>query len=127
MLLPKPICIHAALLLVVMSGGLEDAGRKKKLNKKKNGENNQKAVRVEMSFPLCSPLLPSTDTLNTRRVQMCFGGKVISDNQLCLLFLDRFTLIYIIPCYISVSGLEPLDLSLCHMRTCDIVVNVFVS
>ncbi len=43
---------------------------KKKCNK--NGENNQKAVLVEMSFPVCSLLLPSTDTLNTRGVQRCF-------------------------------------------------------
>lgn len=59
-----------SLLLVVMSGKLEGAegGKKEEI-----GENNQKTVQVEMSFPLCSLRLPSTDTLNTRRVQMCFG------------------------------------------------------
>ena len=61
----------------------------------------------------CLRLIPWTH-VEFRCALVCFGGKVVSDNQLCLLFPDRFTLIYIIPSYISLSGLEPLDLSLCR-------------
>lgn len=60
-------------VLVTLSRGLEGAEEKEREKKKKNLGNNQKAVQVEMSFPLFPLLLPSTDTLNTRRVEMCFG------------------------------------------------------
>lgn len=61
-----------SLLVVFMLRGLE-RGRGRKREGEKKLENNQKAVQVEMSFPLFMLVLPRTDTLNTRGVEMCFG------------------------------------------------------
>lgn len=82
------------------------------------GEDNRNAVLVEMSFLHHSlPLPASADTLNIQSSDMLWfasEGKLL-DNRLCLSLGYRFTLIYIIPGYISLSGLQPLNLSLCQL------------
>lgn len=80
-LLPKPICIHALLsqshqCVFAFGCYVKRTGKSVREEKTENLENNQKAVQVEMSFPLSTLLLPSTDTLNTQRVEMCFGYAV---------------------------------------------------
>lgn len=136
-LLPKPICIHALLshsrqCVFAFGCHVRRTGRscRRGGRGKKNLENNQKAVQVEMSFPTLHAAAAfdwyPKHAYSSDALWFALGEKVISDNQLCLSFLYRFTLIYIIPSYISLSGPDPLDLSLCYLWTCDIVVNVFV-
>lgn len=134
-LLPKQICIHALLShsrQCVFAFGCHARGTGRSCRRgrrEKNLENNQKAVQVEMSFPTLHAAAAfdwyPKHAYSSDALWFALGEKVISDNQLCLSFLYRFTLIYIIPSYISLSGPDPLDLSLCCLWTCDIVVNVF--
>lgn len=112
-LLPKQICIHALLShsrQCVFAFGCHAKG---------TGRSCRRGRR-EKNLDWYPKHAYSSDAL-----WFALGEKVISDNQLCLSFLYRFTLIYIIPSYISLSGPDPLDLSLCCLWTCDIVVNVF--
>lgn len=118
LLLPELICIHASLLWLWCRENWTKLGEKKKKWNKKE-ENMVRMMKELLGLKWVSPPLlaaPAFDWYPQIHVEfrfalLLFGGRVIADNQLCLLFLTGSHLSAIPSSRVIHWGLQPLDLS----------------
>lgn len=114
LLLPELICIHASLLWLLCWENWTKLGEKKR---KKEGENMVRIMRELLGLKWVSPPLlaaPAFDwnpQIHTefRFALLLFGGRVIADNQLRLLFLTGSHLSTVPSSRITLWGLQPVD------------------